>query len=370
VVLCVLRYKRGKEESEPQPNLEMAVASDTQDSPYEGLPMKPQQRESKVKGYEVMPSEIVVKPRDKDYGGMPTQEEIRKVSDPPPRSATINANPEWWKINFDDITLGAKIGSGGYGFVHKAKWHDQTVAVKMLHDDSDKVGLDEFQKEADLMIHLKAHQNVLKLIGVAKDPSRPMAIVTEYLELGSLRKLLDDPKIEINFTQVIRIAKDIARGVQHLHAEKIYHRDLSARNILVTENKKGWICKVADFGLSRFADSHEATTKSDTGPLKWMAPESLLEKKYSAKSDAWSYGVTLYEILSRKEPYADLDNIQAASNVMHKGLKLKSPEHCPPKLAELMKSCFETDAENRPNFKKILSVLGEIEDDVKANPFY
>lgn len=143
---------------------------------------------------------------------------------------------------------------------------------------------------------------------------------------------------------------------------KIY-RDLSARNVLVTERKKKsnttteegeeeedsaaqWVCKVADFGLSRYvSQGSEGTTKSDTGPLKvgglssqplqpqasvvafvsltfvllllfvvmqWMAPESLVDKKYSAKSDVWAFGVTLWEILAREEPYPELDNVQAA----------------------------------------------------------
>lgn len=105
-----------------------------------------------------------------------------------------------------------------------------------------------------------------------------------------------------------------------------------------------------------------------------MAPESLMEKKYSAKSDVWAFGVTLWEIICRQEPYPDLDNVQAAryvllsllllmslllhpqednlhifccSGVMYKGLRLKPPEFCPPKLAQLMSSCFETSPGNK-----------------------
>jgi len=101
-----------------------------------------------------------------------------------------------------------------------------------------------------------------------------------------------------------------------------------------------------------------------------MAPESLLEKKYSVKSDCWSYGVTLWEVLTRKEPYEELDNVQAASQVMHKGLRPRCPENTPPALAKLVDSCFEVDPKNRPSFTHIIEVLNEIEDDVKSNPFY
>jgi hypothetical protein len=69
---------------------------------------------------------------------------------------------------------------------------------------------------------------------------------------GSLRKLLDNKSVKISFHQVIKIAKDIAKGMRHLHHEKIVHRDLSARNVLVTDTKDGWLCKVADFDILLF----------------------------------------------------------------------------------------------------------------------
>jgi len=198
----------------------------------------------------------------------------------------------------------------------------------------------------------------------------PQAIVTEFLEKGCLRDLLDDATVKISNVQVIHIARDIAKGIQHIHEQKIFHRDLSARNILVTQVSDGWVCKVADFGLSRFSANDESTTRSNTGPLKWMAPESLLEKKYSAKSDCWSYGVTLWEVLTRKEPYEELDNVQAASHVMHRGLKPRLPESAPPKLAHLVDSCFASDPADRPKFSDIIEVLDDVETDIQNNPFY
>jgi len=256
--------------------------------------------------------------------------------------------------------------------VYRGFWRDQEVAIKTVHkEELNKTQYEDFQKEAGLMVTLKPHENVVKLFGVCIDPAHPMAIVTEYLEKGSLKNLLDDKSVKLSFLQVIKIAMDIANGMSHLHTEKIYHRDLSARNILVTDTKKGLVCKVADFGLSRVSDGEGGTTRSDTGPLKWMAPESLIEKRYSAKSDVWSFGVTLWEILTGGlEPYPDFDNVQAASHVMHKGLKLSPPENCPPKLAELMNSCFDRDPRKRPNFKKVIKVLAELKEDIESNPFY
>jgi len=280
-------------------------------------------------------------------------------------------NSEWWKIDMKEIVLEEKIGEGGFGVVYKGKWRDLYVAVKMLHRQDPKLS-EEFQREAALMVNMEPHPNVVKTYGVCKETDeKPSAIITEYLEKGSLRSLLDDNSVEINFLQAIGIARDIAKGMAHIHAQQIFHRDLSARNILVTINKKGeWVCKVADFGLSRFSSSDEGVTRSNTGPLKWMAPEGLSEKKYSAKSDIWSMGVTLWEVVTRKEPYENLDNVQAASHVMHKGLKPRPPESTPLKLAKLIEWCVETDPKKRPLFTDIIKVLDDIEDDVKSNPFY
>jgi len=307
----------------------------------------------------------------KNYEGMPTAEQL---TSPDVASPKGKHRDDWWKIPYSELQMGKKIGAGGFGVVYKGRWRDQDVAIKQLlrEEALNPAQVEEFHREATLMVTIKPHQNVLKLLGVCMEPENPLAIVTEFCELGSLRDLLDKKDTQISFLQVIKIAGDIAKGMQHLHQEKIYHRDLSARNILVSDSKYGWVCKVADFGLSRTVAeaAQEGTTKSDTGPLKWMAPESLLKKKYSSKSDAWSFGVTLWEILTREEPYPDLDNVNAASHVMHKGLKLKPPENCPVKLAELMNKCFETDPEKRPDFKDIIKILKDVEEDIKSNPFY
>jgi len=358
--------KRKKEDIELQPQ---KLLVEEPQSPYGGVAAVPPPPSSK-KDYDGMPAENILGATHKNYEGMPTNEELQ--NDNTALAKDQQKETEWWKISFDELQVGTKIGAGGFGVVYRGKWRDQDVAIKMLHRDSkiDKSQFEEFQREAALMVTLKPHVNVVKLLGVCLDPDRPMAIVTEYCELGSLRKLLDDKSIDIPMTKVVDIVKDISKGMAHLHHEKVYHRDLSARNILVSEGKKGWICKVADFGLSRFSESQESTTKSDTGPLKWMSPESLLEKKYSAKSDVWSFGVTLWECLTRLEPYPEMDNVQAASLVMHKGLVLKPPENCPPKLADLMTECFERDPSERPSFKQILKVLTQIEEELKTNPFY
>jgi len=145
----------------------------------------------------------------------------------------------------------------------------------------------------------------------------------------------------------------------HLHAEKIVHRDLAARNILLTSNYEP---KVSDFGLSRIKQT-EATSKtaSDVGPLKWMAPESINRKVYSFSSDVWSYGVTMWELVARSEPYPDLDPVNAAMAVIHKGVRLPIPTSCDNVLGEIMQSCWNDDPEQRSTFKEICTKLASKE---------
>lgn len=121
-----------------------------------------------------------------------------------------------------------------------------------------------------------------------------------------------------------------------------------------------------------------------TSDMSRMAPESLIEKKYSEKSDVWSFGVVLWEMMTGGlEPYPELDNVQAASQVMHKGnqlstwtnsndlgLKLTPPENCPVKMTELMSKCFETEPKMRPTFTKIVQIIDEMESEINDNPFY
>ena len=110
------------------------------------------------------------------------------------------------------------------------------------------------------------------------------------------------------------IVKGIASGLLHLHMEGIVHRDLAARNVLLSGD---YTPKVSDFGMSRITSSSEKTgiTSKDVGPVKydtfiitltqirWMSPESVLNREYSTKSDVWSFGVTVFEVLTQTDPY-------------------------------------------------------------------
>jgi len=137
----------------------------------------------------------------------------------------------------------------------------------------------------------------------------------------------------------------------HLHKEGVIHRDLAARNILLTQTFEA---KVSDFGMSRIMKTIDSdSTKSESGPLRWMAPEALNLRTYSKAGDVWSFGVLLWECMNEGEiPYAEHEIFQAAHLVANGSLRLSPPENNP-NMASLMSSCLQTDPKNRPTFVEI-----------------
>jgi Eph receptor A1 len=155
--------------------------------------------------------------------------------------------------------------------------------------------------------------------------------------------------------QKLRFVRGIALGMLHLHEHNIVHRDLAARNILLTGSGDP---KISDFGMSRILQQeNEGKTKTGIGPVRWMAPESLAQKIYSKKSDVWSFGIVVYEIVAECEPHKDRDTIEVALEIRDRHLTPKIPSPCPPILREVMQHCWQADPNQRPSFKEICRLL-------------
>lgn len=255
-----------------------------------------------------------------------------------------------WDINYSDIVLEEVIGKGGYGVVHKGKWRNIAVAVKLIITETNK---DEFLAEAELMHHMRPHENVMQLLGVC---SQPVAIVSKFYENGSLLDWIISGK-EMGTSMIVKVLKGIAAGMHHLHEENVIHRDLASRNILLTGNLDA---VVADFGFARTVQDSAHRTTSDIGPIKWMSPESLITRSTSKKSDVWSFGVTLWEMLTRSEPYADLDLVNTILQVTQ-GRRLVAPNGCHPALKQILEQCFQTDPAARPDFQQIHNQLQTVQ---------
>lgn len=173
------------------------------------------------------------------------------------------------------------------------------------------------------------HPNVVLFLGACtKKPN--LCLVLEYCTHRSLHHFLkneDKHHIRITMSHVLRFALDIARGVYYLHRKQsIVQRDLKARNILVDESLNA---KVADFGLSRVIDEEEANKLTACGTPAWTAPEVVRMEQYTEKVDVYSFGIIMWELITRQEPYGGRKGVQIAYAAAEQGLRPDIPSYCP-----------------------------------------
>ncbi|XP_074155948.1 ephrin type-A receptor 6 [Sminthopsis crassicaudata] len=192
---------------------------------------------------------------------------------------------------------------------------------------------------------------------------RPVMIVVEYMENGSLDSFLrGDGKHDGHFTviQLIGMLRGIASGMKYLSDMGYVHRDLAARNILVNSNL---VCKVSDFGLSRVLEDDPEAAYTTTGgkiPIRWTAPEAIAYRKFSSASDAWSYGIVMWEVMSYGErPYWEMSNQDVILSI-EEGYRLPAPMGCPASLHQLMLHCWQKERNHRPKFTDIVSFLDKL----------
>uniref|UniRef100_A0A8B9NPE4 receptor protein-tyrosine kinase n=1 Tax=Accipiter nisus TaxID=211598 RepID=A0A8B9NPE4_9AVES len=207
-----------------------------------------------------------------------------------------------------------------------------------------------------------AHPNVVRLRGVVT-ASAPAMILTEFMENGALDAFLRGRVGTLGPLQLVAMLRGIAAGMRYLAETGFVHRDLAARNILVDAQL---VCKVSDFGLSRALEeesSADPTYTSSLGgkiPIRWTAPEAIAFRKFTSASDAWSYGIVMWEVMSFGErPYWDMSN-QDVINAIEQDYRLPPPPRCPTALHRLMLDCWQRDRNARPRFPDIVSALDRL----------
>ncbi|GAA6108219.1 ephrin type-A receptor 3 isoform X1 [Tachysurus ichikawai] len=232
------------------------------------------------------------------------------------------------------------------------------VAIKTLKAGYTETQRRDFLSEASIMGQFD-HPNIIRLEGVVTR-SKPVMIVTEYMENGSLDSFLRKHDAQFTVIQLVGMLRGIVSGMKYLSDMGYVHRDLAARNILVNSNL---VCKVSDFGLSRvLEDDPEAayTTRGGKIPIRWTAPEAITYRKFTSASDVWSYGIVLWEVLSYGErPYWEMSN-QDVIKAVDEGYRLPPPMDCPAPLYQLMLDCWQKDRNNRPKFEQIVSILDKL----------
>ncbi|CAF0730467.1 unnamed protein product [Brachionus calyciflorus] len=330
-----------------------------------------------------------------------------------------------WEFSRDKLKMGRLIDEGAFGRVFKAEAfgiipgrYKSTVAVKTLKENTSKIELANFLKELEIMKSVGKHENIISLLGCCTKNGPTYAIV-EYAKLGNLKnylrlqrpkdyltsnnseeseiensagelannvfklyssvnknklitssfKLSQDDKLDL-MIDLVRFSTQISSGMKYLHSKKVCHRDLAARNILLDENK---IAKIADFGFARdLQQNYYYTRKSESPiPVKWMAPETLLDRKVYQNSDIWSFGVLMWEIFSLGgTPYPTVP-IEKLFDYLKDGNRMSKPEFCDDEIYELMLDCWNLNSDLRPSFtiinEKLNIILSKYENKKQKN---
>ncbi|KAL9682353.1 hypothetical protein QQ045_014149 [Rhodiola kirilowii] len=265
-----------------------------------------------------------------------------------------------WEINIKKLKFETKIASGSFGRLYKGTYWNQEVAIKVLRQERVDADMQkEFAQEVFIMRKVR-HKNIVQFIGAGtKRPN--LCIVTEFMKGGSVYDYLHKNKGAFKLPILLKAAIDISRGMEYLHNNDIIHRDLKTANLLMDEKEE---VKVADFGVAR-VKAQSGVMTAETGTYRWMAPEVIEHKPYDHKADIFSFGIVLWELLTRKVPYEYMTPLQAAIGVVQKGLRPTIPKSTHPKLAELLHRCWLKDPGSRPDFTEIIDILETIAKEVQ-----
>lgn len=296
-----------------------------------------------------------------------------------------------YEMNIDDLAINynSRLGSGAFAAVYKGfikgtnplKNACQSinialdvmsnltneVAIKTCLRPNDTTERTNLLCEIKFMKELGYHPHIVNIIGCITNWELPL-LVLEYCENEDLLKLLrkqnkcskkndnDDTESDLTMKDLYSFAWQVADGMVYLSSKNVIHRDIAARNILITKN---YVAKISDFGLCRSMEEMNYTTKGGKFPIRWMSYEALKYYTFSIKSDVWAYGVLLYEIFSYGEvPYK---TVQLYDLVDHLGAgnRLTKPEYCTDEVYKIMSECWDEDPEKRPTFSCLKSYMGK-----------
>jgi WD40 repeat protein len=265
------------------------------------------------------------------------------------------------EIKFDDPRV--KLGQGAFGIVYKGSLVNKNLAVAVK--ELEKVAFTtaaqkEFMNEATVQGKLQ-HPHIVILYGAVTE--EPRCLVMELLD-QSLTQLLHDTTQDLPWELRMRLGREIADGINYLHANNIIHRDIKSMNVLLKKDQQlRWRVKVGDFGLAKVKSEVASTSyvHNTKGTAAWMAPEFFAEDDIadSALTDAYALGMTLWEIASREIPYATAKNQQIIIAWKIRGKQETIPEETPSILKKVIEDCWVLEPKNRPSASAIMKSLAD-----------
>ncbi|KAF1751197.1 hypothetical protein GCK72_017751 [Caenorhabditis remanei] len=321
-----------------------------------------------------------------------------------------------WEIERRNLIIhnDKKLGSGAFGAVYLGKLIGKSlahkdansplginlmraencqVAVKMLPEYADEMSKHEFLREIALMKTLGYHERLVNMLACVTE-SEPLCLVVEYCDNGDLLQFLrerckymmklddlginyhDPPENDnydtnmiVTLKQLLQFAVQISYGLEYLSQKGFVHRDVAARNVLVHE---GTACKIGDFGLCRYIYADQSQYKSKGGklPLKWMSPEAIRHYEFSIKSDVWSFGILLFEVITLGgSPYPGMPPEDVLPH-LESGGRIEKPDNCPENFYDVMMQCWSADPEDRIEFSDVRMQLATQLEDITEDYSY
>jgi len=262
----------------------------------------------------------------------------------------------------EELQIGKKLGTGGFGAVYQGRYRGQEVAIKKLHISDGQVTaaqVDEFKKEVACLQALR-HARLVSFIGAALQPPHSLCIVTEFMPNGSLYDLLHQRKQRLERSQRASISVQCVEGVTFLHSRSppFVHRDLKSLNVVMDFALNAKLC---DFGLTQSMEkTHISRRDNEGGSPRYMAPELFDSKgKITEKVDVWATGALVLEVFTGRLPHEECNALQ---QVMTKTLiERKMPfldwKDVPQDLKVLAERCFEFQPQRRIDAPSLLEGL-------------
>ncbi|XP_029532873.1 mitogen-activated protein kinase kinase kinase 7-like isoform X2 [Oncorhynchus nerka] len=243
------------------------------------------------------------------------------------------------------------VGRGAFGVVCKAKWKGKDVAIKTIESESERKA---FIVELRQLSRVN-HPNIVKLYGSCNNP---VCLVMEYAEGGSLYNVLHgaEPLPCYTASHAMSWCFQCSQGVAYLHGMKpkaLIHRDLKPPNLLLVAG--GTVLKICDFGTACDIQTHMTNNK---GSAAWMAPEVFEGSNYSEKCDVFSWGIILWEVITRRKPFDEIGG--PAFRIMwavHNGTRPPLIKSLPKPIESLMTRCWSKDPSQRPSMEEIVKIM-------------
>ncbi|XP_048062719.1 mitogen-activated protein kinase kinase kinase 7 isoform X2 [Megalobrama amblycephala] len=258
------------------------------------------------------------------------------------------------EIEYGDIDVEEVVGRGAFGVVCKAKWKGRDVAIKTIESESER---NAFIVELRQLSRVN-HPNIVKLYGSC---SNPVCLVMEYAEGGSLYNVLHgaEPLPHYTASHAMSWCLQCSQGVSYLHGMKpkaLIHRDLKPPNLLLVAG--GTVLKICDFGTACDIQTHMTNNK---GSAAWMAPEVFEGSNYSEKCDVFSWGIILWEVITRRKPFDEIGG--PAFRIMwavHRGTRPPLIKNLPKPIESLMTRCWSKDPSQRPSMEEIVKIMSHL----------